>query len=122
MTSILKYLKPCHTKLSKYNTIYYVYLDEFTKKTTIHVIEVFNKFDNNKEYDLTYNYIPRLNILELDTSNIDTRFIEMPRILHLEKYYDEEIQKFLYYFGYMIINKKNNMTDSCKNIFIKKKM
>jgi len=82
-----------------------VFLDEETKNVKMRILFVCNKPGRNMEYEADYRYIPALNILELDTRDISPRLGYLPRILELNYYYDETIQKTVYWFGYFVLPK-----------------
>jgi len=89
-----------------YSTCYIVLLDESTKNTTIRVLFVANKIGKNVEYEAKYKYIPSLDILELDTTDLSPWLKDMPRIFQINQYYSESIQKTVYSFSYIQFDAK----------------
>jgi hypothetical protein len=119
MASFFKYFA-----ITKYHTVYSVLLDEETKDTKIFMMLVCNKNAQHKkniEFELSYKYIPSLNILELDTRNVSSNLEQMdqmgkiPRILQLMSYYDYELQKNMYYFGYVVLPNKQSFYSEIAN-------
>ena len=93
-----------------------IILDYETKNMKMRIIFVCNKPGRNMEYEVNYTYIAALNILELDTRDISPRLDYLPRILELNYYYSETIQKTVYYFGYMIIPNKQSTIYSLETV------